>query len=246
MGYDLKNKVAVITGAGRGIGQAIAISYASNGAKVCCLSRSQNEINDTVEVINKNNGEAIALSCDVSSYDELDKAFQKIYETYGGVDIVVINAGIDCKSVSVEESNIEDWKAIMDVNLTGAYYTAKAAIPYLKKQGGGKIITIGSGLGHKGRADNSAYSCSKAGLWMLTRVLSQELHKFNISVNELIPGPVITDMGSSSMKDSNSAFSISSEWIKEPEDVTNLALFMATQPLMGPTGQSFSLMRRDL
>ena len=246
MGYDLENKVAVITGAGRGIGRAIAISYAENGAKVCCLSRSQNEINDTAEVINKNNGDAIALTCDVSNYDELDKVFQKIYETYGGVDIVVINAGIDCKSVSVEESNIEDWKAIMDVNLTGAYYTAKAAIPYLKKQGGGKIITIGSGLGHKGRADNSAYSCSKAGLWMLTRVLSQELHKFNISVNELIPGPVITDMGSSSMKDSNSAFSISSEWIKEPEDVINLALFMATQPLVGPTGQSFSLMRRDL
>lgn len=64
----------------------------------------------------------------------------------------------------------------------------KAAIPYLKKQGGGKIITIGSGLGHKGRSDNAAYSCSKAGLWMLTRVLAQELHKFNISVNELIPG----------------------------------------------------------
>lgn len=246
MGYDLENKVAVITGAGRGIGRAIAISYAENGAKVCCLSRSQNEINDTAEVINKNNGDAIALTCDVSNYNEVDKVFEKIYDTYGGVDIVVINAGIDCKSVSVEESNIEDWKVIMDVNLTGAYYTAKAAIPYLKKQGGGKIITIGSGLGHKGRADNSAYSCSKAGLWMLTRVLSQELHKFNISVNELISGPVITDMGSSSMKDSNSAFSIGSEWIKEPEDVTNLALFIATQPLIGPTGQSFSLMRRDL
>lgn len=246
MGYDLENKVAVITGAGRGIGRAVARAYAANGAKVCCLSRSQNEINDTADFINKNHGDAIALTCDVSNYDELIKVFQKIYETYGGIDIVVINAGIDCKSVSVEESNIEDWKAIMDVNLTGAYYTAKAAIPYLKKQGGRKIITIGSGLGHKGRADNSAYSCSKAGLWMLTRVLSQELHKFNISVNELIPGPVITDMGSSSMKDSNSAFSISSEWIKEPEDVTNLALFMATQPLIGPTGQSFSLMRRDL
>lgn len=182
MEYDLKNKVAVITGAGRGIGRAVAISYASNGAKVCCLSRSQKEINDTAQVINKNNGDAIALTCDVSN----------------------------------------------------------------KKQGGGKIITIGSGLGHKGREDNSAYSCSKAGLWMLTRVLSQELHKFNISVNELIPGPVITNMGNGSMKDSNSAFSISSEWIKEPEDVTNLALFMATQPLVGPTGQSFSLMRRNL
>lgn len=134
----------------------------------------------------------------------------------------------------------------MDVNLTRAYYTAKVAIQYLKKQGGGKIITIGSGLGHKGRANNAAYSCSKAGLWTLTRVLAQELHKFNISVNELIPGPVVTDMVNASIKDSNSAFSVDSEWIKTPEDVTNLALFMAMQPLIGPTGQSFSLMRRDL
>ena len=79
---------------------------------------------------------------------------------------------------------------------------------------------------------------------MLTRVLAQELHKFNISVNELIPGPVVTSMGNNSMKDGNSAFSIDSEWIKTPEDVTGLALFMASQPLVGPTGQSFSLMRR--
>lgn len=243
---SLENKVAVITGAGRGIGKAIAISYAANGAKVCCLSRSKNEIDNTADFINKNNGNAIALTCDVSNYDELDEVFQKIYKTYGGIDIVVINAGVDCKNLSVEESNIEDWKTIIDINLTGAYYTAKAAIPYIKKQGGGKIITIGSGLGHKGRADNSAYSCSKAGLWMLTRVLAQELHKFNISVNELIPGPVITTMGNNSMKDGNSVFSIDSEWIKKPKDVTNLALFMATQPLVGPTGQSFSLLRRDL
>jgi 3-oxoacyl-[acyl-carrier protein] reductase len=242
----LEGKVAVVTGAGRGIGKAIAIEYGTNGAKVCCISRSQEEINDTADFINKNNGSGIALSCDVSNYNELDEVFQKIYKTYGGVDIVVINAGIDCKSRSVEESDIEEWKAIMDTNLTGAYYTAKVAIPYIKKQGGGKIITIGSGLGHKGRADNSAYSCSKAGLWMLTRVLAQELHMFNISVNELIPGPVITDMGNKSMIDSNSTFSIDGEWIKKPQDVTSLALFMATQPLVGPTGQSFSLMRRDL
>jgi 3-oxoacyl-[acyl-carrier protein] reductase len=81
---------------------------------------------------------------------------------------------------------------------------------------------------------------------MLTRVLAQELYKFNISVNELIPGPVVTTMGDNSMSDSNSAFSIDSEWVKKPEDVTSLALFLATQPLVGPTGQSFSLMRRDL
>lgn len=243
---ELENKVAVITGAGRGIGRAIAISYAANGAKVCCLSRSQKEIEDTVSYINSNNGNAIALACDVSNYIELENTFQNVCEAYGGVDILVINAGVDCEKASVEELSIEDWKKVIDVNFNGAFYTAKAAIPYLKKQGGGKIITIGSGLGHKGRADNAAYSCSKAGLWMLTRVLSQELHKFNISVNELIPGPVVTDMGNDSIKDSNSAFSVDSEWIKKPEDVTKLALFMAAQPLVGPTGQSFSLMRRDL
>jgi 3-oxoacyl-[acyl-carrier protein] reductase len=246
MSRPLESKVAVITGAGRGIGKAIAISYAANGANVCCLSRSLNEINDTADFINKNKGNAIALTCDVSNYNELAEVFDRIYKTYGGIDIVVINAGVDFQNSSVEESDIENWKTVIDINLNGAYYTAKAAIPYIKKQGGGKIITIGSGLGHKGRAENSAYSCSKAGLWMLTRVLAQELYKFNISVNELIPGPVVTIMGDSSMSDSNSAFSIDSEWIKKPEDVTSLALFMATQPLVGPTGQSFSLMRRDL
>ena len=246
MSSDLENKVAVITGAGRRIGKAIAISYAANGAKVCCLSRSQNEIDDTVGYINSNNGNAIALACDVSNFIELGDVFQNIYETYGGVDIVVINAGVDCENTPVEELSIEDWKKVMDVNFTGAFYTAKAAIPYLKKQGGGKIITIGSELGHKGRADNATYSCSKAGLWMLTRVLAQELHKFNISVNELIPGPVVTDMGNISMKESNSAFSVDSEWIKGSEDVTNIALFVGSQPLIGPIGQSFSLMRRDL
>lgn len=243
---QLENKVAVITGAGRGIGRAIAIAYAQNKAKVCCLSRTAKEIEDTAKIINSTNGTAIAVPCDVSVYEELENAFKKTEEAFDGIDIVVINAGIDYNNVPVEDSDINSWKNIIEVNLIGAYYTAKSAIPYLKKRGGGKIITIGSGLGHKGRADSSAYSCSKAGLWMLTRVLSQELHKFNISVNELIPGPVDTSMGDASKQDKNSVFSIDSEWIKRPEDVTPMALFMATQPLYGPTGQSYSLMRRDL
>lgn len=242
----LENKIAVVTGAGRGIGKAIAISYADNGAKVCCLARSTNEIENTVKLITNKGGNAIAQTCNVSNYKDVEEVFYKTYETYGGIDIVVINAGTDIENVSVEETNIHEWQEVIDVNLTGAYYTAKAAIPYLKRQGGGKIITIGSGLGHKGRAKSAAYSCSKAGLWMLTRILSLELYDLNISVNELIPGPVVTTMGNDSMKENDSAFSISSEWIKKPNDVTDLALFMATQPLVGPSGQSFSLMRRDL
>ena len=101
-------------------------------------------------------------------------------------------------------------------------------------------------MGHKGRTDGAAYSCSKAGLWMLTRILAQELSEYQISVNELIPGPVNTDMGNESMKDKRSAFSINGEWVKTPEEVTDLAVFLAGQPDIGPTAQSYSLMRRDL
>ena len=122
-------------------------------------------------------------------------------------------------------------------NLIGTYYCAKAAILAMKNQGGGKIITIGSGMGHKGVAGSSAYSCSKAGLWMFTRILAQELWPYNISVNELIPGPVRTKMGG--------GLAIEGEWIKSPEAVVPLALFLANQPNVGPTAQSYSLMRRD-
>jgi 3-oxoacyl-[acyl-carrier protein] reductase len=118
-------------------------------------------------------------------------------------------------------------------------------VPYLKKRGAGKIITIGSGLGHRGYAGGSAYACSKAGLWMLTRVLAQELTQYNISVNELIPGPVETSIDDGYEKEKNAVSKMNGEWLKRPEDVTPLALFLACQPETGPTAQSFSLMRRD-
>ena len=125
-------------------------------------------------------------------------------------------------------------------------YCARAAIPYLKARGGGKIITIGSGIGHQGRVGSSAYASSKSGLWMLTRVLAQELWEHNISVNELVPGPVNTrPTADSAKRQESSVFAIDSEWIKNPEDVAPLALFLATQPDKGPTAQSFSLIRRD-
>ena len=134
----------------------------------------------------------------------------------------------------------------MQVNLIGSYHTARAAIPHLKERGAGKIIAIGSGLGHRGRPGESAYASSKAGLSMLVRVLAQELWQHNISVNELIPGPVLTErVAQSYAQRTGSVFQDDSEWIKTPEDVVPLALFLATQPNKGPTGQIYSLMRRD-
>ena len=242
----LNGKVAIITGAGKGIGKAVAIAYAKQGMSVCCIARTLSDIVSTVNEIRESGGDAIAISCDVTIYENMKEAMQKTYERYGRIDLVLVNAGTDAEKMPIDELDIAEWKRVMDVNLNGAFYTVKAAIPYLKRNGSGKIITIGSGMGHKGRADDSAYSCSKAGLWMLTRVLAQELSEYRISVNELIPGSVITDMGKDSMKDERSAFSINGEWIKSPDDVTDLAIFLAGQPGAGPTAQSYSLMRRDL
>ena len=243
---SLNGKVAIITGAGRGIGKAVAIAYAKQGMSVCCIARTLSDIVSTVNEIKESGGNAMAISCDVTNYENVKEVMQKAYERYGRIDLILVNAGTDTEKLPIDELDIAEWKRVMDVNLNGAFYTVKAAIPYLKRNGSGKIITIGSGMGHKGRADDSAYSCSKAGLWMLTRVLAQELSEYRISVNELIPGPVITDMGKDSMKDERSAFSINGEWIKSPDDVTDLAIFLAGQPGVGPTAQSYSLMRRDL
>ena len=243
---SLNGKVAIITGAGKGIGKAVAIAYAKQGMSVCCIARTLSDIVSTVNEIKESGGNAMAISCDVTNYENVKEVMQKAYERYGRIDLILVNAGTDTEKLPIDELDIAEWKRVMDVNLNGAFYTVKAAIPYLKRNGSGKIITIGSGMGHKGRADDSAYSCSKAGLWMLTRVLAQELSEYRISVNELIPGPVITDMGKDSMKDERSAFSINGEWIKSPDDVTDLAIFLAGQPGAGPTAQSYSLMRRDL
>ena len=233
----LVGKGAVITGAGRGIGRAIALGYARAGASICCAARTEPEIQETVRQIRKEDGNAIALQTDITQWCAVQELFDFAESELGGIDIAVLNAGASFDRKVVEESDPTAWEETLRTNLIGTYYCAKAAIPAMKNQGGGKIITIGSGMGHKGVAGSSAYSCSKAGLWMFTRILAQELWPYNISVNELIPGPVRTKMGG--------GLAIEGEWIKSPEAVVPLALFLANQPNVGPTAQSYSLMRRD-
>ncbi|MFZ5989311.1 MAG: SDR family NAD(P)-dependent oxidoreductase [Bacillota bacterium] len=241
----LKGKVAVITGAGRGIGKAIAIAYAKAGANVVCTARTISEIEETANEISRIGEKALAVKTDVTCIESVNNMFERAVEHFGGIDILVINAGANYDRETVENSNLENWKRTLDVNLFGAYYCAHLAIPFLKERGAGKIITIGSGLGHRGFAGGSAYSCSKAGLWMLTRILAQELLQYKISVNELIPGPVKTSIDDNAKTNDSKVKVMESEWLKEPKDVIPLALFLATQPDIGPTAQSFSLMRRD-
>ncbi|KJK17307.1 short-chain dehydrogenase [Burkholderiaceae bacterium 16] len=236
---DLHGKVAVITGAGRGIGRAIAMAYARSGAAVVCSARTTNEIQDTVHQIEAAGGKAAAVTADVCDYAAMEALFATSFTLFGGVDIVVANAGVSMQSRKVEHCDPELWRQTVEVNLIGAFHTARAALPHLRRRGAGKMIFTGSGSRHRPNPGMSSYASAKLGMWMLTQTLAVELLDANISVNELIPGPVRTEMTGFGEK-----FAPAGEWVKDPEDVVPLALFLAVQGDAGPTAQSFSLMRR--
>lgn len=246
MAGRLAGKVAVVTGAGRGIGRAVALAYGREGAQVVCAARSEEQVRSVAEEICAEGGEALAVVADVTSHESVKSMYAAAEKAFGGLDLVLANAGGSIERKRIDEGDPKLWTATIDVNLTGAYYTMSEAVPYLKQRSAGKILAVGSGIGRRGTPGNSAYAVAKAGLWMLVRVLAQELAEFNISVNELIPGPVRTELTRDVERSGASTpFTTSGEWIKQPEDVVDLALFLATQPDIGPTAQSYSLMRRD-
>lgn len=242
---SLDNQVAVITGAGRGIGRAIALGYAQAGAAVVCSARTRTQLEQTVRDIESAGGRASAFVADVANPQAMLALFDHAEKTWGGTDIVIVNAGVSPQNALVADSDPALWKLTIDVNLTGAFNTAHAAIPLLRRRGAGKLLFVGSGMGHRSGPTRSAYAASKAGLWMLVRVLAQELIHDNISVNEIVPGPVETDF-IAGRADALRAATGNIEWFKPPEALVPLALFLATQPRQGPTGQSFSLARREL
>jgi len=239
----LSGRVAVVTGAGRGIGRAIASGYAEAGAHVLIASRTASDLDTLVDEIVAAGGRATAVPTDVTVESQVDDLFARC-DALGGLDIAVLNAGGMPTRGPVADSDPEGWRAAFDVNFFAAYLCARAAIPHLRARGGGKIVLVGSGVGHRGTPEFAAYACAKAAQWMLTRVLAQELAPEGISVNELIPGPVSTTIGDRPMRmGTDSPFP--TEWGKTPSDVVPLALFLATLPNHGPSAQSFSLMRRD-
>ena len=245
-------QAALITGAGRGIGRAIARAYARAGIAVVCAARSREAVDRVADTIRAEGGQALAVACDVTDSTQLDTLCRRAYESWRRLDILVVNAGMDIERKPVADSGLETWRAVVELNLVAAMAQCRAAIPYLRRNGGGKILFMGSGIGRLAVPGTSAYACSKAGLAVLCRVLARELRDDAIAVNEIIPGPVRTRMTgideerAGRDEESPNFRGMSGEWIKNPSDVAPLALFLAGLPNDGPSGQSFSLNGRDL
>lgn len=243
MAESLTGKVAIITGGGRGIGAAIAAGLAAAGATVCVAARSTSEIEATAERLRDAGGDAFAHAADVTDPAAVAGLYRAVAARAGGLDLVFINAGVSLDQRRVEASDPALFERTLQVNLFGAYHCARLAIPHLRARGGGRMILVGSGMGHSSLHGHAGYSCSKAALWMLVRILADELREEGISVNELVPGPVRTAM-TSVPQAAGSVIGNPIEWLKQPEDVVPLAMMLATYPAPGPTGQSFGLMRR--
>jgi 3-oxoacyl-[acyl-carrier protein] reductase len=190
----LKNKVALITGAGSGMGQASALLFSQEGAKVCVVDIDDKSGEQTVKLIKQKGGEAIFFQADVSKADDAEKMIKTTVDAFGKLDILFNNAGIPMTMTPVEEVKEDLWDRIMEINVKGIFLGCKYAIPIMKKQGGGVIINTASISGVRARPGLSAYTASKGAAILLTRGLAIELAPHQIRVNCINPVAADTPM----------------------------------------------------
>ncbi len=241
----LDGRVAVVTGAGRGIGAAEAIKMAQEGAKIAVLDLSAEAGQDTVHAIKDVGSEAIAIACDVSSSKQVGAAFEEVHNHFGRIDILVNNAGLLRDNLLFKMSE-DDWDKVLDVHLKGSFLCTQAAQKYMTEQEYGKIIMTSSivALGNKGQVN---YSAAKAGLQAMARTLSLELGRFNITVNAVAPGWIETEMTKEaaervgmSMEDMKERFAknIPLRRFGRPEDIANVVAFLVSDEASYISGET--------
>ncbi len=255
---SLAGKTAVVTGAGRGIGRAIALRFANAGADVAILARTETELSEVAGKI-----KALGVRCHMGRVDLTDpaatgKACGALVSDLGNVDILVNNAGVELELRQVADSDPEKWWRTIEINVLGTYLVTRFLLEHINE--GGKIINMSSAKGLRASAQQSSYTVSKAGLHIFTECLANELWPRKIDVNNLIPGPVATDIFNrerrperytpeevlEKFKDELPPDFPPQERIKHPDEVADLAVSIASQPVGGPTGQTFSLARRPI
>jgi NAD(P)-dependent dehydrogenase (short-subunit alcohol dehydrogenase family) len=248
---DLKGKTVVITGASQGIGLAIAEVFAGSGASVILLSRNKNKLEENTKNLQAKGVNAKYFVLDVSRHEDVNKVFSQIRH----IDILVNNAGIHFSS-PVSEMNIDKWKELLDINLTGVMYCTKTVLPKMIKNKSGRIINISSTSGKTGDLFGSAYSASKFALIGFTQSLSQEVAKHNITANCICPGWTETEMAENILHDEKyaSLLEIPVSELKEtslsaipigryvhPKEVGYLALYLASDYASAITGQAINI-----
>ena len=251
----LHGKIALVTGAGRGIGRAVAVDWAAAGAAVALVARSVDELEAVAGEITAAGGQALVAPADVTDPAAVARACTATVDGLGGIDLVLANAGGTFPHGTVADGDYDAWRDTFTLNVDGVYLTAQAAIPHLRARGGGKILVMGSGAGRRAGPGWGPYASAKAAVSMLVRVLAQELRAERIAVNEIIPGPVHTvladKVGATGLAGAPTSIvgtmaGVATEWFKQPDDVAGLTRYLATLPDDGPTGQTFSLLGRDL
>ncbi|MDP3991021.1 MAG: 3-oxoacyl-ACP reductase family protein [Candidatus Nealsonbacteria bacterium] len=241
---DLKGKVAIITGARRGMGRTHALALAKAGAKVVVSDISLEDCQKVAKEIEKQKGEALAVKCDVSKKEEVDKMIQMAVSKWGRIDILVNNAGI-CQFKPFLEMTEKEWDLTLDINLKGYFFCAQAVAKQMVKQKSGVIVNIASvAMGQQGIGfPNIAHYCaSKGGIVGLTEALAIELAPYNIRVNAVSPGMIETPMISSVKQDKKTIEAILSRVplrrVGRPEEVSNLVLFLVSEDSSYITGST--------
>ena len=250
----LKDKIALITGGGRGIGRAIALAFAREGARIAVLARTTEQVAQVAaEIESECAVEAMHAECDVSLKESVEHAVGSVMERFGRVDILVNNAGI-AESAPLHRTSDELWERHININLNGTFYCTRAALPSMIESGWGRVINIASIAGKTGAAYISAYTASKHGVVGLTRSLAMEVAAKGITVNAICPGYVETEMAAHAIENITTKTGKSETEARDilnhmspqnrlitPEEVAALALLLASEDGRGINGQAINI-----